>query len=404
MTNKEREFRTLSFSNEGLDRGAHQETFEPWDLTVADWEKEGLVTDFNQKLRVPVVPTEVGYIRKDRPVEWVDHYYMTMLADPIFDLEKELGYDPVLRMAFRIPFLSYDEEVLEDNDEFTVKRDIDGWVRKYYKGRELFTAVQPVVQDEESWERHKAHTLEAYRKYCTDEAMHAAYDKYHEISESGAYPIRFRLMGFFWIIRDLMDNEPMLYAWYDYPEMIEDIHRFQLDIYKEQMDKILKIVKPEVLFFEEDLSGKNGPMISPDTFDEFLRPCYEEIIPFLKERGVQNIFVDTDGDFTRLIPNFTSAGVDGFLPVDVNAGVDIVDVRRRFPDVKFIGGFNKLEILKGYEAIDREFERLKPVIRQGGYLCGIDHQAAPGTPYEYYKYYIKRLGEVMAECRGEHVK
>ncbi len=115
------------------------------------------------------------------------------------------------------------------------------------------------------------------------------------------------------------------------------------------------------------------------------------------------MFVDTDGDFTRLIPNFTSSGVDGFLPVDVNAGVDIVDVRRHFPDVKFIGGFNKLEILKGPEAIDREFKRLEPVIRQGGYLCGIDHQAAPGTPYAYYQYYIKRLGEVMAECRGEHI-
>lgn len=403
MTNKEREFRTLSFSNEGLDRGAKQETFEPWDLTVADWEKEGLRTDFNKKLKVPIVPTEVGYIKKDEPVKWVDHYYMTMLADPIFDLEKTLGYDPVLRMAFRIPFLSYDEEILEETEEYTVKRDIDGWTRKYYKGRDLFTAVQPIVSDEESWERHKAHTVEAYKKYCTDEAMHAAYDKYHAVSESGEYSIRFRLMGFFWSIRDLMDNEPMLYAWYDYPEMIQDIHRFQLDLYKEQMDKILNIVKPEVLFFEEDLSGKNGPMISPETFDEFLRPCYEEIIPFLKDRGVQNVFVDTDGDFTRLIPNFISSGVDGFLPVDVNAGVDIVDVRRRFPDVKFIGGFNKLEILKGPEAIDREFKRLEPVIRQGGYLCGIDHQAAPGTPYAYYQYYIKRLGEVMAECRGEHI-
>ena len=86
---------------------------------------------------MPIVPTEVGYIKKDEPVKWVDHYYMTMLADPIFDLEKTLGYDPVLRMAFRIPFLSYDEEILEETEEYTVKRDIDGWIRKYYKGRDL---------------------------------------------------------------------------------------------------------------------------------------------------------------------------------------------------------------------------------------------------------------------------
>lgn len=95
------------------------------------------------------------------------------------------------------------------------------------------------------------------------------------------------------------------------------------------------------------------------------------------------------------------SGVDGFLPVDVNAGVDIVKVREQYPLLKLIGGFNKLELLKGPEAIDREFKRLEPVIRQGGYLCGIDHQAAPDTPLAYYQYYVKRLGEVMAECRGE---
>ena len=34
MNNAQREFLTLSFSNEGLDRGAKEETFEPWDLTL----------------------------------------------------------------------------------------------------------------------------------------------------------------------------------------------------------------------------------------------------------------------------------------------------------------------------------------------------------------------------------
>ncbi len=408
MTNREREILTLSFSNEGLDRGAKEETMEPWDLTIMNWQKQGLDTDFNQRMGLPCVPTEIGFIRKDGDVEPADHYYMTMLADAVFDLEKKIGYDPVVRMAFRIPFLSYDEEILEETERYCIKRDVDGWIRRYAKGSHVGTsleamAVKPVVWDEESWEKHKAHTLEAYKKYCTDQAMQARYGKYREISESGKYPIRFRLMGFFWIIRDLMDNEPMLYSWYDYPEMLHDIHRFQMDIYKEQMDKILKIVKPSVLFFEEDLSGKNGPLISPATFDEFLKPCYEEMIPFLKERGVSQVIVDTDGDFTKLIPNFVSAGVDGFLPVDVNAGVDIVQVRKQFPGLKFIGGFNKLEIIKGPEAIDREFKRLEPVIRQGGYLCGIDHQAAPDTPYEYYQYYVKRLGEVMAQWRGEAV-
>jgi hypothetical protein len=38
--------------------------------------------------------------------------------------------------------------------------------------------------------------------------------------------------------------------------------------------------------------------------------------------------------FTKLIPNLTRVGVDGFLPVDFIAGVDIVKVREQFPNDK----------------------------------------------------------------------
>ena len=49
------------------------------------------------------------------------------------------------------------------------------------------------------------------------------------------------------------------------------------------------------------------------------------------------MLVDTDGDFSKIISNFIDAGVDGFLPIVVNAGMDIVAVRRQFPNLKFIG-------------------------------------------------------------------
>ena len=98
-----------------------------------------------------------------------------------------------------------------------------------------------------------------------------------------------------------------------------------------------------------------------------------------------------------LIPNMLQAGVEGFLPVDVNAGMDIVKIREAFPHVKLIGGFNKLKIAEGPEAIDQEFRRLQPVIRQGGYLPGADHQVAPSTSLQNYQYYIRRLRAVMEE-------
>ena len=70
---------------------------------------------------------------------------------------------------------------------------------------------------------------------------------------------------------------------------------------------------------------------------------------------------------------------------DVNAGVDIVEVRRQYPTLKFFGGFNNLCITEGKEAIEEELERLTPVIKQGGCIVCTDHQAAPHTSLENYK-------------------
>jgi hypothetical protein len=188
------------------------------------------------------------------------------------------------------------------------------------------------------------------------------------------------------------------YAFYDVPELIHEINRFALSIFQEHLPKVLNVLPADVLYVMEDLSGVNGPLISPRMFDEFVAPYYLALVPMVRELGVRHVFVDTDGDFRRLIPNFLSVGVDGFLPVDVNAGVDIVSVREDYPQVKFIGGFNKLRIAEGPEAIDEEFARLLPVVRQGGYLPGADHQVAPSTSLDNYRYYISKLGQVMEQA------
>ncbi|MGI6402743.1 MAG: uroporphyrinogen decarboxylase family protein [Oscillospiraceae bacterium] len=396
-----REILTLSFSNEGLDRGAVEESMYPWDKTVAAFVEQGLETDLLDRVQFATLPTDNLYAKKEPYPPW-ENYYNTMMTEPVFDYEQALGLDPIKRIAFRIPFLSYEEEILQDNDRYTLKRDRDGWVRKYHKPETMLVEdITPVVTDEESWEKHKAHTLEMLRLHCTPENMKKAYGTYREGCQRGDFALRLRLQGFFWCPRDLFGIEEHLIAYYDSPELLKEISQFQLDVYKEQLNGILRIVQPSTIFFEEDFSGRNGPMISPDLFDEFIAPYYRELIPFLKERGAGEIFLDTDGDFTLMIPNLMACGIDGVLPVDVNAGVDIVKVRQAYPNLKFWGGFNKLAIIQGPEAIEAEFRRLEPVIRQGGCIICTDHQAAPQTPLAHYRYYLQRLREVMCEMRGE---
>lgn len=401
MNCREREIATLSFSNEGLDYGVVEESMEPWDKTVRNWASQGYDVDFFKDLHPALLPTEniYAYYQHDR---WQE-YYNTMQTDTILKFETGLGLDPVIRITFRIPFICFTEEIMEDTEQYTIKRDRDGWIRKYPKDGGLVRIIRPVVTCEEDWDDLKERIKTVIHDELSPEKMEAAYGKYREGTRNGDYAVRLRLSGFFWMPRFLMDNEPHLYAYYDEPEMLKDIAQFMVDVYKKQLESIFKIVTPSLVFFEEDLSGKNGPLISADIFDEFVAPYYRQIIPFLKEQGVANVFMDTDGDFTLLIPSILEAGIDGVLPVDVNAGVDIVEVRRQYPTLKFFGGFNKLCITEGKEAIEEELERLTPVIKQGGCIVCTDHQAAPHTSLEDYKYYVKRLKETMAQYRNSSV-
>lgn len=358
MNARERTIGTLDFCNMHGE-GCVLETFFPWDKTVNNWIEQGLSPEYSPEHIYPAVEEN----------ESVRDYLNAGMTEGVAAYERQFGFDELRRVSFQIPFF------------------------RFCKGGE--------IQNFASWERLKEQVRAEMEQYCQEENLEKIFGVYREGHEKGEYSVRLRASGFFWTPRDLMGIEEHLYAFYDEPELMHDMNEFVLEMYLKYLVPLTRILQPEVLLFPEDLSGKNGPMLSPECFDEFVGAYYEKLFPVLRENGAKNIFVDTDGDFRLLIPNFLKAGVDGFLPMDVNAGMDIVEVRKEFPDVKFIGAFNKLALLEGPEGIDREFQRLMPVIRQGGYIPGLDHQAAPDTRLENYKYYIKKLKEAMKEAGAD---
>jgi hypothetical protein len=387
MTSRERENATLLFIKP-KDRGSVEETFYPWTATFDRWKKEGHLEN---------VPDDI-FNETGKKVNNADKYLSSLMADGVFKYEKFLGFDGVKRVSFNLPLRPFNKTIIEDTDDYVIQGDDDGWTRKYYKNSSIVETIRPVVTCPEDWYNLKEAAYKELDKYYTDDNIQKIYTRFKDGHEKGDYSLRMNITGFFWTPRTLLGIEEHLYAFYDYPEMMHDMNNFFLDVYFEKLGIILDILPADVLYIMEDLSGCNGPMLSPELFDEFVGAYYKRLVPFLMSKGVGNVFVDTDGDFLKLIPNFICSGIEGFLPMDVNAGMDIVEVRKYYPRLKFIGGFNKLAIEAGREAIDKEFKRLMPVIRQGGYIPGCDHQVTHATPFENYKYYISKLKECMHEA------
>ncbi len=204
----------------------------------------------------------------------------------------------------------------------------------------------------------------------------------------------FTLTGFFWGPRVLFGIEPHLYAFYDEPELMHRMNRDILEYNLYLMERVFEVLTPDFMTFSEDMSYNNGPMISEQLFDEFMLPYYQKIVPLIKAKGTK-VFVDSDGDIKKALPWFERAGIEGILPLERQAGVDVAELRQSHPNFLFIGHYDKMVMPKGEAAMRAEFERLLPVMKQGGFLPSVDHQTPPGVSLEQYKIYVRLFEEYV---------
>jgi len=217
--------------------------------------------------------------------------------------------------------------------------------------------------------------------------------------QRGDIVLWFTIDGFFWYPRRLFGIERHLYAFYDQPELMHRINSDLADWMLLVIEQVCSICTPDFMTFAEDMSYNNGPMLSKGLFDEFMRPYYDKVIPVLRQHGIVPL-IDSDGDISVPAYWFSEAGLDGVLPLERQAGVDIGRLRREHPTMKFIGHFDKMTMDKGESRMREEFERLLPTAAEGGFLISCDHQTPPGVSYRDYQVYLGLFRE-YAEKAGK---
>ncbi len=220
---------------------------------------------------------------------------------------------------------------------------------------------------------------------------------YHE---SGEVAVWYAMDGAFWFPRSLFGIEPHLYSFYDYPDLYKRITNDLAEYQIKQLERMYEIVTPEFMAVSEDMSYNNGPMISEDCFDEFLLPYYQKVVPFIKEHGTK-VLLDSDGEVSKMIPWLQRAGIEGVMPLERKAGVDVTAIREAYPDFLLFGAFDKMTMRESDEAMKKEFQRLLPVLKTGGFVPGVDHQTPPDCPLERYKKYVEMLKEYAVKAVKE---
>ena len=212
--------------------------------------------------------------------------------------------------------------------------------------------------------------------------------------------------GFYSILRSFMGTEGVSYILYDDPDLVHEMLDFFCDYMIELTHKALHEVDVDYFNIWEDMTFKNGPLVSPELFRVFFLPRYKRLIAHLKDHGVKLITLDTDGDPRLLIPLYLEAGVNGIWPIEVAAGVDPISLRKEYGDsLALSGGIDKRVLARDKQAIDYELKRiLDYMLPRGGYIPTVDHAVPPDVPYENFTYYLYLKRELLDQLGGTAIE
>jgi len=372
MNERERFLNTMRFKP--VDRGIKWEPIDIWASTWKRWRTEGLT-----EMEMDMVAVDGGagnlklfdYFGCDRQDE-VGIYY---------------GFSP-----------GFKYELISEDERFVTYRNHEGIIMQEFKENREMSMPHwvdfPIKTRQDFYDNLWRWDLNFESRFPANWESKCKIWKHRQI------PLRMwadREGGFFGPLRNLFGLESLSFLFYDDLPFVEEVLDAKVDCMIRIIDKVFEYTDIDYFMFWEDMSYKNGPLLSPDMFKKYLVPRYRKVTDHLRAKGVDIIFVDSDGDVRLLVPLWIEAGVNGVLPFEVQAGMDVNWFRKEYgKDLLMVGGFNKNAIVSGPAAIDAELKRIAPCVESGGYIPWPDHGIPPNISFDNFLHYYDGLEKLCA--------
>jgi uroporphyrinogen-III decarboxylase len=283
-------------------------------------------------------------------------------------------------------------QTIEENDEYLIQRDYLGRTVKLIKS----TATIPLpldfpVKNMDDWLK-----LKPMFEFREDRINWEAVESETKAQAKGVLVVA-GIPGGFDIPRELMGEVVACTAYYEQPELMHDILQTMGDTSYKVLERISDKLTIDQLSVHEDLAGKSGPLVGPKQVTEFIKPYYRKVWDMLSARGTKIFQQDSDGNMNSVIDAFLECGLTVMFPMEPAAGMDIVEIRKKYGNrLAMLGGIDKHVLRSSKEAIRKELEyKMQPLMQKGGIVFGLDHRIPNGTPIENYRYYVDLGREIL---------
>jgi len=350
----------------------------------------------------------MNYQQRDRCPWWemwywsetIDRWHEQGLPQDVH-LEQLFGVDRRENVGVSLGLVPpFKREILEETDKYEVFRRADGLVCRQFKGDRAGRMPQ--------WLRFPMATRDDWETVIKPRLNPNSPCRYplrwEEKKRTWAqrdYPLSISGGSIFGWIRNWMGLEGISQALYDDPEWVHEMMEYLADFIVATVRRAVEEVDIDYVTMWEDMAYKAGPLISPRMFREFMLEPYQKVTSLFHQQGIDLIFVDSDGDSEPLMPLWLEGGVTGNYPLERAAGMNPVELRRRYGrELRLIGGIDKRAMKAGPAEIDAELAHVAPLVADGGYIPWCDHLVPPDVPLDHYLYYLRRMKEMTLDPSG----
>lgn len=185
----------------------------------------------------------------------------------------------------------------------------------------------------------------------------------------------------------LLGFEKWYLSFYLEPALINTLMDIMLELRTEVTRRALAEVGDliDVVSCSDDVSDARGSILSPEMYDEFIKPRHSRYFETIRSLTPATILFHSCGAVAGLIPSFVDMGIDFINPVQVSAaGMEPQRLKREFGDrIGFWGGIDTTRVLPfgSPETVVADVRaRLRDLAGNGGYVLAAVHNLQPDVP------------------------
>ncbi len=143
-----------------------------------------------------------------------------------------------------------------------------------------------------------------------------------------------------------------------------------------------------------DVAYKKCTFMKPDYWRENYKPTVKAIADYAHSRGLDVIYHGC-GNIHAIFEDYIDAGIDAMNPLEVKAGMDVLDLRRRYGHRMGFCGNSDIQVWEtgDHAAIRREVLSKLNAARGGGYIFQSDHSVSSSVSGATYDSIVKLVRE-----------